>query len=287
MSWKPIARIRNIVQLGGMVLLGEWLFVGTLRCPYGVPFMSCGSCPVKSCPGTWLQTWVIGLLVISGLVIGRVFCGWVCPMGVIQDVLGRLPKLRAVKRPRFGRIDRWLKGLKYVMLAVTLLAFYTVNERFSIPVRTASTWDFEGVRVAWLTYDAVSRTRVVIILAGIVLGLVVTRAWCRYLCPLGAVLTIGNRIGLLRLRKNPAVCTGCGRYPRECRTYTTPGTADCVVCGDCVEGCPRHGVVLSSQVSHKDEKRLVSPEASPTPSIDGKVAADTQMSVDGIDTTGK
>lgn len=242
---RTIGRVRQVVQLGALALMGEWLWVGALRCPYGVPFMSCGSCPMRVCPGTWLQTWVIGFLLISGLVVGRVFCGWACPMGVVQDLLARVPKLRALQRPRFGAVDRWLKGLKYAMLALTLVAFCLLNERFAVPVRGHSNLSLDGVRVAWLTYAPASRVRVVVLVAGVALALVLTRAWCRYLCPLGALLTIGNRISALRLGRRMDLCARCGKYPRECRTYTTPGTPDCVLCGDCIEGCPRRAVGFS------------------------------------------
>jgi ferredoxin-type protein NapH len=237
-----IAPIRQVVQLGALALTGEWLWVGALRCPYGIPFMSCGSCPIRVCPGTWLQTWVIGFLVISDAIAGRVFCGWACPMGAVQDLLGRVPKLRALTRRRFGRADRYLKGLKYVMLLLTIAAFYLLNQRFAVPVRGHSNWSLDAVRVAWLTYDAASRVRVIVLVAGVVLALGLTRVWCRYLCPLGVLLTLGNRISLFRLRPDRALCVDCGKYPRECRTYTTPGTPDCVICGDCIEGCARGAI---------------------------------------------
>jgi len=242
---KPIAGIRQLFQIGALILTGEWLFVGTFRCPYGIPFMSCGSCPMRVCPGTWLQTWVIWLLVISGLIIGRGFCGWFCPMGTVQDWLGKIPKLKKFKKPKFSPIDRWLKLAKYPMLVITISAFYLINTRFTVPVRASSNWSLEGIRVAWLTYDPVSHIRVIIILAGVVLAIFLTRAWCRYLCPLGALLTIGNKISFLRLKRNPTTCKNCGNYPRECRTYTTPNTADCVICGDCIEGCTHNAIRIS------------------------------------------
>jgi len=244
---KLIAPIRQVVQLGALALTGEWLWVGALRCPYGVPFVSCTHCPMRVCPGTWLQPWVIGFIAISSVVAGRVFCGWVCPMGAIQDLLGRIPKLRALRLPRFGRADRWLKGLKYAMLGLTVVAFYGLNTRFAVPVRGHTNWSLDAVRVSWLTYDIYSRARVVLILTGVVLALLLTRAWCRYLCPLGALLAIANRISLLRLGRDMSKCRRCNKYPRECRTYTTPGTADCVLCGDCIEGCPQRAIGFTAR----------------------------------------
>jgi ferredoxin-type protein NapH len=252
-----IAPVRQVVQLGTLALTGEWLFIGALRCPYGVPFMSCTHCPMRVCPGTWLQPWVIGFIAVSSVLAGRVFCGWTCPMGTIQDLLGRIPKLRALRLPGFGRADRWLKAVKYLVLAVTVLAFYVLNKRFSVPVRGHADWSLDAVRVSWLTYDIYSRARVVLIVAGVVLAVILTRLWCRYLCPLGAVLTIANRISFLRLGRDPTKCRGCNKYPRDCRTYTTPGTADCVLCGDCLEGCPTRAI--SFGVRHRRPSADLSP----------------------------
>jgi ferredoxin-type protein NapH len=246
-----IAPIRQVVQLGALVVTGEWLFVGALRCPYGVPFMSCTHCPMRVCPGTWLQPWVIGFIAVSSVIAGRVFCGWACPMGTIQDLLARIPKLRALRLPHFGRVDRWLKGIKYLMLFVAVVAFFLLNKRFGLPVRGHANWSLDALRVSWLTYDIYSQVRVVLILAGVVLALMLTRVWCRYLCPLGALLTIGNRISLLRLGRDMNKCSGCNKYPRECRTYTTPGTADCVLCGDCIEGCPSGSISFTRRHSRK------------------------------------
>ena len=258
---RRIAPARQVAQLGALALTGEWLFIGALRCPYGIPFMSCTHCPIRVCPGVWLQPWVIGFIAISGVIGGRIFCGWACPMGAVQDLLGRIPKFRALRLPRFGGVDRWLKGLKYLVLALTVFGFYALNQRFAIPVRGHADWSLDAVRVSWLTYDIYSQVRVVLILAGVILALFLTRAWCRYLCPLGALLTIGNRISLFRLGRRQDRCRGCGKYPRECRTYTTPGTADCVLCGDCIEGCPRGAVSFRAARGGRDAAVANTPQA--------------------------
>ena len=263
-SRRRIAPVRQVVQLGALVLTGEWLVAGALRCPYGVPFMSCTSCPMQVCPGSWLQPWVIGFLVVSGVLVGRVFCGWACPMGAVQDLLGRFPKWRALSRPRFGAIDGWLKALKYPMLLLTVFAFFVVNQRFGFPIRGDSNFSPNAIQMAWLTYDPFSKARVVVLVSAVVLGLLLTRMWCRYLCPLGALLSISNWISLIRLRRVASRCKECGQYPRECRTYTTPGEADCVVCGDCIDGCSHEAVKFDRRYGRGGDARG---EARPTPQL--------------------
>ena len=261
-SRRRVAPVRQVVQLGALVLTGEWFVTGALRCPYGVPFMSCTSCPMQVCPGSWLQPWVIGFLAVSGLVAGRVFCGWACPMGTLQDLLGRFPKWRALTRPRFGAIDGWLKALKYPMLLLVVLGFFVANARFGFPIRADSNFSLNAIQMAWLTYDPFSKARVVALVSAVVLALVLTRMWCRYLCPLGALLSISNWVSLIRLRRAASRCKECGQFPRECRTHTTPGEADCVVCGDCIEGCSHGAVEFDWRYGRGGSARG---EAGPTP----------------------
>jgi polyferredoxin len=128
-------------------------------------------------------------------------------------------------------------------------------------VRGHSNWSLDAVRVSWLTYDIYSQVRVVVIVVGVVLALSITRAWCRYLCPLGALLTLANRLSLFRLKRDMKACVNCGKYPRECRTYTTPGTADCVMCGDCIEGC-RQGAISFGRPSRPAEETAEAASAS-------------------------
>ena len=128
MRRRLIAPIRQVVQLGALAITGEWLFIGALRCPYGIPFMSCTHCPMRVCPGTWLQPWVIGIIALSSVVAGRVFCGWGCPMGTVQDLLARIPKLRAFRQPGFGRLDLDPAYVAYVRFASVYRKFTNIDK---------------------------------------------------------------------------------------------------------------------------------------------------------------
>ena len=101
--------------------------------------------------------------------------------------------------------------------------------------------------------------------AALLLGLLVLRGWCRYLCPLGALLGLGNKVSLWRVARDPQGCTRCGRYPRECIQNTVPGTTECVICADCTQGCPNSSV----RVTARQGQTGVKPPAS-TPLPDGR-----------------
>jgi len=122
-----ITIFRRLSQTVFFGITGTWLTVGALRCPFGVPFVSCQSCPLTDCPGRYLQLPFLGLAGLSGLLLGRVFCGWACPVGFLVDIAGKVPKLRATVSRRFLALDRYLKPLKWVALAVTVYLVFALD----------------------------------------------------------------------------------------------------------------------------------------------------------------
>lgn len=81
-NWK-----RRLVQLVSLGIIGEWSFYGIFRCPFAVPYIGCGNCPVIQCPGRSLWMWGWILIGLSAVLFGRVFCGWVCPGGLVSEIL--------------------------------------------------------------------------------------------------------------------------------------------------------------------------------------------------------
>ena len=240
---QPITIWRRISQVGFFFLTGEWLAIGWLRCPFGVPFVSCQSCPSTDCPGRWLQLPLLGFIGLSALSLGRGFCGWVCPMGLVMDALGKLPKLAGTVSRRFTKLDRWLKPLKYLGLAAVVYLIVVLNlsdgRPFPYVVRSASVLNLEAVALAQSLGAGAYAVRMWILIGALALGLVVTRAWCRYLCPLGALLGLFNKFSVVQIARERDDLEGCGKYPRQCIQHTMPGTTDCVICGECIQACPR------------------------------------------------
>ncbi len=254
---QPIVLWRRLVQTALFVLTGQWLYMGWVRCPFAVPFVSCGSCPLRDCWGTWLQNWFVWALAAVALLLGRAFCAWGCPMGLVEDALAALPRPRALCRwaassrvARLGRgLDACLKPLKWLSLAAVVWFVFHLDmgaERaYPYVVRSASTYAMEPARIALGLGSSHYAIRLWVLAAALVLGLVVTRGWCRYLCPLGALLGLTNRVSVFGMHRDMAKCTDCGRYPRECPQGTTPGRTDCTVCAECVQGCGRDAITLA------------------------------------------
>ncbi len=226
--------------------------------------------------------WPSLLLVAATLVLGRFFCGWVCPLGTTLDLARPLvPGRRAWRAPS--------KNLKYYLLAALLGAcLLSVNlagilDPLSIAVRSLTLvvyplfstvisgglgaligWDIPLVApAADSLYQALKATLLpfqqgyfflaglsLVIFVGIVaLEAVRPRFWCRYLCPLGALLALIGGVSFLK-RKPTALCRGCEKCREVCDTdaFSEDGAfqkGECILTLDCVSGCPETKVVYS------------------------------------------
>jgi polyferredoxin len=244
-----LATVRRLSQIAFFFITGHWLLMGFFRCPFGVPFVSCAACPLGDCSGRFLFWPMLGLLVFSAVAVGRAFCGWVCPLGYVQDALWFLrPSPGPGGRTPGGVDSPWLRWIKFAVLCLVVWLVVRLNiapERgHPYVVRSPSAANWESVAVAWRLGAWRYAVRGGLLAAILVAALAVPRFWCRHLCPLGALLSIANRCSFFRLRKMPAACTQCGKYPRQCVQGTVPGTGNCIVCGDCVPGCPTNAIFL-------------------------------------------
>ncbi|MBR6206377.1 MAG: 4Fe-4S binding protein [Oscillospiraceae bacterium] len=264
---------RRLIQLYAALLYNAHLrgfaegkiYTGPLK-SVCVPGLNCYSCPgaVAACPLGALQNavaasadrpafYVVGLLLLFGLLLGRVICGSLCPFGLLQELLYRIP----VKKVRKSAVTRKLIRLKYGILAVFAVAVpaWFALRRLPLPafckfICPAGT--LEGA-VLLLLHPGNGELRamtgglfvwklavLVLVLAACVFAF---RAFCRFLCPLGAIYSLMSRIALLGVKTDRTRCTGCGACVRVCRMdIRYAGDGECVHCGDCISACPEKAI---------------------------------------------
>jgi NapH/MauN family ferredoxin-type protein len=192
---------------------------------------------------------VLGLgLLIGTLLVGNAFCGWICPFGAVQDALSwvrRRLHLPDLVVPR--RLDAALRWGRFLVLALVVFMSYS----------TATLW-FAGYDpyvtlfgLHWLFGADNGDYWIALLILGLVAAasLVVDRFWCRYLCPLGAALSVVGRFSLLRIRRTASACTDCTLCDKPCPVGIEPSRArpfvssDCIGCMDCVATCPVRGAL--------------------------------------------
>lgn len=181
--------------------------------------------------------------VVLALILRRAFCGWLCPLGAMQELTAGLGRRLDINRRLSGStLDGSLRWAKYGVLTVTVgmtafhghLVFRTLNPWTAYAYLPAGKQVLEGGFLPGL----------VILGLTLIASAVVERAWCRYLCPLGALLGLVSRTGGLTIARNDHSCVHCRRCDRVCPVDVTIESVEqvtspeCLSCGQCVSLCP-------------------------------------------------
>ena len=231
-----------------------------------LPGFNCYSCPgaVGACPlgalqnalaasGSRTPTYVLGILLLFGLTLGRTICGFLCPVGLLQELLYKIPTPKVKK----GRLTRALSWLKYILLAVfvVIVPLWYALQKYPVPAfckYICPVGTFEGavgllanpVNEDKFSMLGILFTRKFVILIVIVVACVfIYRAFCRFLCPLGAIYGLFAKVALIGVKVEAPKCTDCGRCVGHCRMDVKHvGDHECIHCGECIDVCPTKAI---------------------------------------------
>lgn len=272
MAEKKLSK-RRLIQLYSALLYNAHakgfikgdIYTGSLK-SVCVPGLNCYSCPgaVSACPlgalqnalassGKRMPFYIVGIILLFGLTLGRSICGYLCPFGLIQELLSKIPSPKLRK----SRMTRRLSYIKYVILAVfvVILPLNSIVTKLPLPafckyICPAGT--LEGA-LPLLMHPAnadksallggVFALKCVILIALIILCVFIHRCFCRFLCPLGALYGCFNKICVSGIEVDCAKCTGCGACTKMCEMdIRCPGDRECIECGKCMDVCPEHAI---------------------------------------------
>ncbi|SEM77223.1 4Fe-4S binding protein [Palleronia pelagia] len=213
---------------------------------------------------------VIWAVAIAGLVAwGRgLFCGWLCPFGALQEFAAHLGRLLRV--PQVEPSARWDARLKWLKYAVLLALVVVV---FTAPARIDKAAEVEPFKTAITTFFVREWYYVAYAVFWLVLSMTLFKGFCRYVCPLGALMAIG---GVLRGRDWIARRAECGSPCQLCRVKCRYGSieksgrvdySECFQCLDCVtiHDDPRQCVPLIVDAKRRARATAAHPNAGPVP----------------------
>ena len=260
-----------------------------------VPGMNCYSCPGASgaCPLGSLQNalgagnpdarnamfYVFGILILFGLLLGRTICGFLCPVGLGQELLYKIktPKLKK------NKVTYILSYFKYVLLAVLVIAVPIIFHyqssttipgfcKYICPAGTfggaiglllhpnnADLYSMLGVLFTW---------KFIVMVVVIVACIFIFRFFCRFLCPLGAIYGFFNKVALLGVGLDKNKCTDCGLCVAHCKMDVKHvGDHECINCGECMSVCPAKAIKWkgSKLLLHKNAVEVSEPETEERP----------------------
>lgn len=229
-----------------------------------VPGLNCYSCPgaLASCPIGALQALLnrqgyripfaaLGFFFLFGSLLGRFVCGWLCPFGLAQDLLHRIPVFHKKKRLPLHHVLKYGKYLVLVLFVIfgSLFLFggFAKVPAFckyicpsgtlfgALPLLAANGQLREQAGGLFLW-------KLAILLFILILSVKVYRPFCQYLCPLGAIYGLFNRFSLVQIHWEEEKCVSCGACERACPVALSvreiSRSPECIRCGRCVSACP-------------------------------------------------
>ncbi|MBQ9762442.1 MAG: 4Fe-4S binding protein [Oscillospiraceae bacterium] len=281
---------RRIIQLYAALLANAnlkgfksgWIYMGNAKYAC-TPGLNCYSCPAASasCPLGALQNalrdsnktipfYIIGILMLYGFLFGRFICGFLCPFGLIQDLLHKI-KTPKIKKNRLTRTASYFKYVLLAYLVISLPLTYAV-QNYPLPgfckyicpsgilLGAVGLLSNEFNHDLFRSLGPLFTWKFLLLVIFIVGAVFIYRFFCRFFCPLGALYGLFNKISWLGVKMDNSKCTNCGLCVGTCdMDIRHVGDHECISCGKCVNVCP------TNAISYKGPKILLAPNETGTP----------------------
>ena len=239
-----------------------------------VPGMNCYSCPgaIGACPLGSLQNalsganhstafYVLGILLLYGLIFGRTICGWLCPFGLLQDLLFKIKTFKITK----SKFTYALSYLKYVLLVVLVIILPLIYGYQNIAVPAFCKYicpagTFGGAYGLLLNPNnesllemlgALFTWKSMVMVFFLVMSVLMFRPFCRFICPLGAIYSFFNKLNLVGIGVDEKKCTKCGICVKQCNMDVKEvGDHECIQCGKCIPSCPVKAIHFKGSLAY-------------------------------------
>jgi MauM/NapG family ferredoxin protein len=250
MTW--VRRIRIVYQAFFLVLFLWLLSLLAVGDPHDLPYSvfhradPLSAIAVVLSSGTLPAVLLVAVaMVVLTIVLGRVLCGWVCPLGTLQQLSSWVLSSRSRRESqRVNRYRRWF-AIKYYILAglLVMAVLGSIQTGLLDPLSLTARGLASG---AWPLLPERSPVPGGWLAAGLLLAIVIASRWiprlfCRAFCPLGALLGVFARFSLFRIHRAGDACTSCDQCTFACQGGDEPlaehRVGECLVCLNCTDTC--------------------------------------------------
>lgn len=283
---KTLSRFRGWIQAAATLLTNIHLpnlFKGTIYQGNGktacVPGLNCYSCPAATgaCPVGAFQAvvgsskfkisyYITGFFILMGVLLGRFICGFLCPFGWFQDLLHKIPgkKFSTAKLKPL----RYIKYIILVVFVILLPALVTNSLGMGDPFfckYICPQGVLEGALPLSITNAGIRSAlgklftfKFSILTIVIILSILFYRPFCKWICPLGAIYSLFNKVSFLKINVDNNKCVGCQKCSKVCKmdvnVVESPNHPECIRCGECIKACPTDALCYKYGFSNKVER---------------------------------
>ena len=283
---KTLSRFRGWIQAAATLLTNIHLpnlFKGTIYQGNGktacVPGLNCYSCPAATgaCPIGAFQAvvgsskfkisyYITGFFILMGVLLGRFICGFLCPFGWFQDLLHKIPgkKFSTAKLKPL----RYVKYIILIVFVILLPALVTNSLGMGDPFfckYICPQGVLEGALPLSITNAGIRSAlgklftfKFSILTIVIILSILFYRPFCKWICPLGAIYSLFNKVSFLKINVDNNKCVGCQKCSKVCKmdvnVVESPNHPECIRCGECIKACPTDALCYKYGFSNKVER---------------------------------
>lgn len=248
-KFKPVQTVRAVIQLFAFL---------TVPALFAAVFSAIGGTVSSLLLGTFmLSERIDSIMLVAGvfavtLIFGRVFCGFICSFGAMQDLLYAVGKLIPFKVYIPEKADKWLKKMKFVVLALIAVGVWGFS------AGTDSVWSPWTVFGMYTSVSAWGSLQYFLTVGGILLILIIIgslfieRFFCKYLCPLGAMFSAVSQFRFYPVKRQASKCGNCKLCSAKCPMsvpisgYKTITSGECISCLKCTEICTKENITADT-----------------------------------------
>ncbi len=224
--WKKSMSKRSamVVLSGSVVVAGflQWGFLDTTiylhQVLYGIVNSGINS----------TQAFKVVLILASSLVLGRLFCGYICPLGAAQELVSKLVKKQAHIDVKLSESIRAVFFVAFILIGIGIASIVHFN-----PFSLVSPW--------------LGTFKLLVLIIVVAVSVFVYRPWCTLLCPFGFLMNLTSRFSIfkLKLNKNCIDCAACTKKCPTSQAHKGSKMAECYWCGRCLNACKKDAIVVS------------------------------------------